>query len=274
MKLEPSGAPAPTAPRYLRAALAHPVSSIILVLAAGAAFVVSPWWLPVAAGLVAEGAWLAVARSSPGFRRRVEDAHRAEQRKLEVAEQQKLVHTLSEEDRRRFLELDQLRKEIHKLCASNPNVSLELMAGELGKLDRLVGSYLHIASAAARYEAYVAGSDLNALEEELRRQEAVVEKASDAESRALARKNLELIQRRAEKAAQLRKQLKGARGQLHLVENTVRLLRDQVVTMESPHELARELDELASSVEAIEATGRETEALLGGAERRALSERG
>ena len=58
-----------------------------------------------------------------------------------------------------------------------------------------------------------------------------------------------------------------ARGQLELIENTFRLLADQIVTMRSPTELSGQLDELLDGVEAVRQTTRETDRLLQAVER-------
>jgi hypothetical protein len=47
-----------------------------------------------------------------------------------------------------------------------------------------------------------------------------------------------------------------------LIENTFRLLADQIVTMRSPRELGGQLDELIDGVEVVRSTAREAEALL------------
>ena len=55
-----------------------------------------------------------------------------------------------------------------------------------------------------------------------------------------------------------------ARGQMNLIENSVRLLRDQALTMTSPDQLTEQLDDLLSGVDAVQASVKEAEALIGG----------
>jgi hypothetical protein len=52
---------------------------------------------------------------------------------------------------------------------------------------------------------------------------------------------------------------------MHLIENTVRLLRDQALTMTSPDQLTEQLDDLMTGVEAVQQSARDAEALFGGA---------
>jgi hypothetical protein len=52
------------------------------------------------------------------------------------------------------------------------------------------------------------------------------------------------------------------RGQMNLIENSVRLLRDQVLTMQSPDQLGDHLDDLITGVDAVQASMRDSEAIL------------
>ena len=64
----------------------------------------------------------------------------------------------------------------------------------------------------------------------------------------IAKKNLAIIMKRFEKVQEIRRYLDVARGELDLIENSFRLLADQIVTMQSPHELSGQLDELLDGV--------------------------
>ena len=227
----------------------------------GAAAVVTGSVLPVAIAMGAELLWVGLFSRLPSqggyFRYRHQRALETAQRKNE----QELLNRLTQEDRQRFLELDRLRQDIAGLVDGESNFSAEMIAEELPKLEQLVQGFLRVASTAARFQDFVAGTDLNDLEEQLRRQEAVVEKTTDQEAKTLARQNLELIERRLERAAEVRRQVSQARSQLNLIDNTVRLLRDQIATMQSPEELSHRLDDLVRTVDSIEATAKETQAI-------------
>ncbi len=71
-----------------------------------------------------------------------------------------------------------------------------------------------------------------------------------------------MLERRKAKYGEIRGYLSSARGQLELIENSFRLLADQIVTMQSPTELGGQLDELMDGVEAVRQTTRDTEKLL------------
>ena len=89
----------------------------------------------------------------------------------------------------------------------------------------------------------------------------------EGDKRTLAQKNIAVLEKRKEKYAEIRSYLSSARGQLELIENTFRLLADQIVTMRSPTELSGQLDDLLDGVEAVRQTTRETDKLLQAVER-------
>jgi hypothetical protein len=68
--------------------------------------------------------------------------------------------------------------------------------------------------------------------------------------------------KRREKLSEIREYVSQAEAQMGLIENTFRLLADQIVTMRSPRELGGQLDELIDGVEVVRSTAREAEALL------------
>ena len=115
-------------------------------------------------------------------------------------------------------------------------------------------------------DADLGSVDVDEIERDLRRYHQILDKG-EADKRTLAQKNIAVLEKRKEKYAEIRGYLSSARGQLELIENTFRLLADQIVTMRSPQELSGQLDELLDGVEAVRQTTRETDRLLQAVER-------
>lgn len=244
----------------LKPALAHPLN-LLMLAGLGVSAAVTGSWIPLAVAALCELGWLGLAKTLPSQRRYFDALGAGEAAQDRQQQEQAVLRTLTEEDRRRFLELDRLRADIGKLVKENPSLSSEMLKEEVPKIDHLIHGFLQTGSMAARAEDFLKSADLDGLEEEVRRQEKIVEKTLDEEARSVAAQNLELMQRRLEKVAEMRRQVRDARGQLNLIENTVRLLRDQIVTMQSPEELRGRLDDLVRTVDAIESTARETESI-------------
>jgi len=180
----------------------------------------------------------------------------------EAARAERLKH-LDENDRERVVDLIGRQDEINSLAAQNPSFTGDLLRSELTKTERLVESFIEMATTCSRYEAYLESIDLSDLERERRRWENIVntQEKRNAET-DIAGKNLAIILKRFDKMKEIRHYLMLARGQLDLIENSFQLIADQIVTMQSPQELTGQLDELLDGVESIKQTAADTERLL------------
>jgi hypothetical protein len=85
---------------------------------------------------------------------------------------------------------------------------------------------------------------------------------TDAALVELAKKNAQVLEKRLTAVRDIRVFLQHARGQMNLIENSVRLLRDQGLTMTSPNQLTAQLDGLLTSVDAVAQSVRDADALF------------
>jgi hypothetical protein len=77
--------------------------------------------------------------------------------------------------------------------------------------------------------------------------------------REIAEKNLSVLRQRRERYDDLLRTLQTARGQMDLLENSFRLLADEIVSMANPAELGQRLDDLRIAVDAIRETVQESD---------------
>ncbi len=259
----PTVPPPPEKPSYFKYAFANPYN-LSLVGGALAMSVITMNPLVAIAALGAEAIWLLNAPGSSTLRRLLWDPQYDREKKSWEAQQRAArVMLLNLRDRGRVERLVQLKRDIQRLAGQNPSFSGELLRAELVKTDTLVDAFLDMAVTCARYEQYLATIDLPALDAERERWDAAVQDAGhDVQQVGIAKKNLAIIMKRFEKVQELRRYLDVARGELDLIENSFRLLADQIVTMQSPQELAGQLDELLTGVEAIKESAADTEKML------------
>jgi hypothetical protein len=248
---------------YLKFAFANPYNlSLFGGALAAAGLTLNPLLAVVAVG--AEALWLLYAPESARLRHllwdprfeRVRDAVEREERAERMA-------VLGQADRQRVDFLVAQKRDIQRLAAQNPSFTADLLRGELVKTDRLVDAFLDMAVTCARYEQYLASIDIAGLDKDRDRWDRAIRAGKDGEPQTeIAKKNLAVIMKRFEKVQEIRKYLGVARGQLDLIENSFRLLADQIVTMQSPQQLSGQLDELLDGVQAIKDSTADTERLL------------
>jgi hypothetical protein len=247
---------------YAKYAFSNPYNYAVMGGFASAAVLTGNWWLGLA-GAGVEAIWMLFAPDSRLLRATWFDKRWKEE---QAAAQQMLLDKkfklLPEADAMRCLALREKQEQILRLAQENPQLTTDLLSGELGKLESLVKSFVDLSVTCSRYQDYLKSVDLDEIERDLRRYQQILEKDPDDGKRDLARKNIQVLERRKAKYGEIRGYLSSARGQLELIENSFRLLADQIVTMQSPTELGGQLDELMDGVEAVRQTTRDTEKLL------------
>jgi len=248
---------------YLKLAFTNPynlslfLGSLTAALATG-----NPILALIAIG--AEALWLLHGPDSSTLRRILWDPRLEKVRlAIEAREREERMKGLPNEDRGRVYELVGKQEEINRLAAQNPSFTGDLLRSELFKTRRLVDAFVEMAITCARYENYLDTVDLNELERDRERwQKNMASEKISAPERDVAKKNFAVIMKRIEKLRELRDYLRVARGQLDLIENSFRLIADQIVMMQSPAELSGQLNDLLDGVESIRQTALDTEKML------------
>ncbi|MEM7674929.1 MAG: hypothetical protein AAF449_02895 [Myxococcota bacterium] len=229
-------------PSGFSTAFKHPLN-LLMLGAFGVCAAVTGSWLPLLIAAGTEAIWLTYgmrARAHRDYARWLAERTRVRSR---ISTEQYWVRRASEDDRRRFLVLDEVRRDIRKLVEDHDSLSLEMMSGELHKVDRLLEAFARVAATAHTQSKILSRTDVAATE---------VDEGD------------ELSPARKERTRALQAQVDEARSQMSRVERELALIRDQVATMRHPEDLAGVLDDLVQTVEIVEATGRETEALSAG----------
>jgi hypothetical protein len=246
---------------YLKAAFFNAYNLALMGGAVTASAITGDWLLGLGA-LGVEALWLVFGPELKPFQRAVREANRAEAEKADRARVEKLMSELPEREWQRAKALDELRREIERDMAHNPSFQAILLQTELEKLAQLHASFVRLASACRRAETYLQAVDLRDLERQIKVQQGLQEKSDDSGLRDLAAKNAVVLQKRLETIKEIETFLARARGQMNLIENSVRLLRDQALTMTSPDQLTEQLDDLLTGVDAVQQSVKDAENFL------------
>jgi len=248
---------------YLKAAFANPYNiSLFVGGLVAAAVTVSPFLAVISCCF--EALWLLYGPESKVLRRLIWDPQFDRERMAQAQQEYaKRVEILSEDERARVGTLVARQQEINRLAAQNPSFTGELLRTELAKTDRLVQSFIDMAVTCARYEEYLASINPGELEGDRRKWDSIVKDGKREQAEIdIAKKNLAIVLKRFDKVKEIGHYLIIARGQLDLIENSFKLISDQIVTMQSPQQLSGQLDELLDGVESIKETAADTEGIL------------
>lgn len=255
----------PEKPSYLKYAFKNPYNLALLGGAVAASVLTLNPFIAVAA-LGLEGLWLLHGSQSRFMQRILWDPIFNEE-KLEFDKQHRMdrVKSLSQYGQQRVMNLVGKEQQIKQLAAQNPSFTGNLLRDEIAKTSILVNSFIDLGLTCARYENYLNTVDVQELTDELGRWKKYVDENEDKSTEVefqIAKKNLTVLSKRIERVQEIRRYLNVAYGQLDLIENSFKLIADQIVTMQSPSELSGQLDELLDGVESIKETAAETESIL------------
>lgn len=247
--------PSEDEPPYARYAFLNPYNLSLLLGTTVTAAATGHWWLAVCAAAT-EGLWMVFAPDSKVLQRAWFDKTWAatKQAELEEAQDQKIAK-LWPADVMRFRSLREQKTRIEKLAADNPSLTVDLMGSELAKIDGLLEDFLELALVCVRSEQHLQSFDFAALQKTWQQYTAQLEHYPPGDRRReVAEKNLEVLGKRRQRYEELRRVIETSRGQMDLMENTFRLLVDEILTMANPAELGTRLDDLRLGVDAIRET--------------------
>jgi hypothetical protein len=246
-------------PNYLLDAFKSQYNLIGLGTAVGFALL-SGSFLPLLLAAGIELTMLPMVERLQRYRRaRNRERDRRERQEEEMAA---LMKSLSEEERRRYRELEGLAAEIRQNYTGLDPSSQMLLDEVVRKLDFLIAFYLRMRSSVSRYDRYFATTDPRRIQDRIARLEQEIARSPErvkqvkARTRAVLEKRLERYQKALEN-----KQLIDA--QTETVQEVLQLLRDQSYSMRDPRTITEQLDSLVSSAEQTEKGVRDMEDLLG-----------
>lgn len=247
-------------PNFLKAAFWNVYNITSLSGIAVAALATNePWLLGI--GLAAEALWLLLVPDNKRFQRAINATFQEERRLAQIKELLDQTQFLPSERREKVQAVQVRAAEVKQECLRNPRLQGDFMAVQLDRLDGLVASYANLAVTITRSEAYLARTDVKRMTSERGRWLRELE-TQDPAGNDIAQQNVTILDKRLAIYQQLEKFTERGIGQMSLIENTISLLRDQVMTMATPEALTGQLDELVTSVEAIGESVRDAEAVV------------
>jgi len=262
-------------PPYGRYAFLNPYNLSLLLGAGTAAAATGHWWIAVCAAAT-EGLWMLFAPDSKILQKTLWEKRWERSKRGDVEDRQnKKFLRLTPEDQLRANALRDQRARINQLAADNPTLAVDLLKDELSKLDGLLEDFLDLAIVCGRCETQLRGFDVVDLQRRWQFYQDQVKHFPKGDKRSdVAAKNLEVLNQRRNRMDAMQKNLQTARGHMDLMENSFRLLGDEIVTMADPTELATRLDDLRIGVQAIRETSEEVEEVYDEVEEPAKQMRG
>lgn len=237
---------------YLLKALKNPVSLIVL---GGLAMItlISGNLLPLLVGLAGEALFVIGAPALPAWRRYVDGRETALALDAAADKTREELAALPEEERQRYLRLEQTAKAIRENYARYSDASRDVLARAEERLDDMLTRYLRMLIAKQSYAKHLTTNTaqqlearISGLEEEMQRDD---ERLREVKTRQLA-----ILGQRREKLRKAESDSALLDAQLGTLEEMIMLIKEQAITMKDPEEMTAQLDALMDEVAHTEDT--------------------
>ncbi len=245
---------------YTKEAFLNPINLAFLIVAMLTAFFLSgsePVFnliLIMAAAL--ELMYLGVVPRNERFRRAIRSQRAAEHAK--PPSQKEIFQLLTKTSQRRYARLRKLEKDISTNYRKLSYATQGLLESHLQKIDGLLDSYLNLLYQKERYEYTIqTGTEGEVLQAIASLRE---DMADDTERvRAIKERRLRILEQRLQRFKRSNENLEIIEAQLETIEDVVKYIHEQSLTLRNPEEITFQLDTLLSEVEETEAAIEEIE---------------
>lgn len=219
------------------------------VLTAASAVLFPPFTLLAGSLLAAwEVCWLGIAPSSERFRRAVRARKNAKALETRDERRKTIIDDLPSELRAQFETTAAIVKEIRKHAEAAQAGELDVFEETIAKLDYLLEEYARMLLAMRQLEENLKSPEAATLGRRVAALEVEVQDMEPGRLRTAKEKNLLVLRQRAERFAKSREEREYVEVSLETIENTLKLVRDQVVAATSAQGIATSLDQVVLEI--------------------------
>ncbi|MCA1633916.1 MAG: hypothetical protein LC802_09395 [Acidobacteria bacterium] len=246
---------------YLKEAVMEPVNFWGMAgFAVAAAYTWSP--IPLAAALVAEGAYLATVPASNIYRRLVDGRNRKRLLDQRNRMRERLIESFDPREREAVLYLKWLKNKVFdnylKFTGSKD------LPMNIRSLEQRWEDFVDLLDVYRRRKHHLRSINRQAVQNQLVQAERTVESSSDDRSRRIQQANVEILKRRLAQFSELERSVKLVEGQLQSIENFFGLVNDQVVTLPTPERVSSlDFEQLSDSIAMTKQMLEETSDVMG-----------
>lgn len=201
-------------------------------------------------GFAIELMYLGIVPRNKRFRRNIRARRAAEHAK--PPSDKEVFRVLSKSSQRRYARLRKLEKEISNNYRKLSYATQGLLESHLRKIDGLLASYLNMLYQKQRYEL----STHSGREQEVIRSIAHLRKDMEDDSekvRSIKKRRLHILEQRLQRFEKGAEHLEILEAQIETIEDVVKYIHEQSLTLRNPEEITFQLDTLVEEVGETEA---------------------
>ena len=240
-----------TSINYTREAFLHPVNMGVLLLATVSAFALSDVGLIsnviLSMAFGTELMYLGIVPRLPRFRKNVK-LQKLRERNSED-EEKNVFQNLDQKSKKRFLVLKHLAKLIKENFDKLPYSSQGLLENIRKKIGELLSNYLTLLDLHKRYKLYMDTSVEESLKQEVKNEEEKLESLKSERLKKTRVRRIAILKKRLKKFEIAKEKYLICETHLETIEDAIRYIYEQSMTMSNPEEIGFQLDNLLEEVE-------------------------
>lgn len=240
-----------TSINYTREAFLHPVNMGFLLVATITAFTLSDVGLIsnviLSMAFGTELMYLGIIPRLPRFRKNVK-LQKLRERNSED-EEKTVFQELDQNSKKRFLVLKHLSKLIKENFDKLPYSSQGLLENIRKKIGELVSNYLTLLDLHKRYKLYMDTSVEESLKKEVENEEEKLETLKSERLKKTRVRRIAILKKRLKKFEIAKEKYLICETHLETIEDAIRYIYEQSMTMSNPEEIGFQLDNLLEEVE-------------------------
>lgn len=245
---------------YTKEAFLNPINLGFLIMAMLTAFFLSgsePWFnLVLIMSAALELMYLGIVPRNERFRRAIRSQRAAEHAK--PPSQKEIFQLLTKTSQRRYARLRKLEKDIATNYRKLSYATQGLLESHLDKIDGLLDSYLNLLYQKERYEyTNQSGAESEVVQAISTLREDMAD--DSAKVRSIKERRLRILEQRLQRFKKSSENLEIIEAQLETIEDVVKYIHEQSLTLRNPEEITFQLDTLLTEVEETEAAIEEIE---------------
>ncbi|MDX1585431.1 MAG: hypothetical protein R3222_01755 [Balneolaceae bacterium] len=240
-----------TSINYTREAFLHPINMGFLLVATVTAFTLSDVGLIsnviLSMAFGTELMYLGIVPRLPRFRKNVK-LQKLRDRNSED-EEKTVFQELDQKSKKRFLVLKHLTKLIKENFDKLPYSSQGLLENIRKKISELISNYLTLLDLHKRYKLYMDTSVEESLKQEVKNEEEKIETLKSERLKKTRLRRIAILKKRLKKFEIAKEKYLICETHLETIEDAIRYIYEQSMTMSNPEEIGFQLDNLLEEVE-------------------------
>ncbi len=186
--------------------------------------------------------YLGIVPRLPRFRKIIK-LRKLSERSSEI-EEKDIFKGLNENSKRKYLVMRHLVKLIKSNFDSLPHGSRGLLDTIRKKVDKLLSNYLTLLDLYKRYQIYMGTSVESRLRQEVEQEEKLIDKVELEKLQKTKARRVNILKKRLKKFGRAREKYLICETHLETIEDVIRYIYEQSMTMNNPEETGSQLDNL------------------------------